>query len=330
MRDVITTGESLVALAIDPAAIDDFAGKSGYVDIIRKLQPASCIIVPLKARGRPMGALCIAMTSSGRNLQTTDVPIAEELGRRAALALDNAALYEAAIESSRLKDQFLASLSHELRTPLTSVYGWLSLLRDGNLPAERIAQALETMDRNVRAQITLIEELLDLSRIMSGTLLLQRQPFDPSSALQSCIMSLQPALDVKAIRLDVSNDLPPETLLQADPLRVQQMLWNLLSNAIKFTPPHGRIDIRAHITQHDLTIAITDNGIGIAPAFLPHVFDRFRQADSSTTRAHGGLGVGLSIVKHLAELHGGAVRAQSEGSGHGASFTLCLPLSPAA
>jgi signal transduction histidine kinase len=322
---VIQTGEPMVVSDIQISRVDESRGNAKYVSLIQRLNPTACVIVPLAARGRALGALCLAMTDSGRKFNPSDIAIVEELGRRAALSLDNAILYEDAVEASRVKDQFLAILSHELRTPLTSVHGWLTLMRSGSVPPGKEKDALDTMDRNIRAQITLIDELLDLSRIANGTMQLDVSEVDVVESIQAALALIQPAVRAKNIHLEFNNELP-STILRADAVRLQQMLWNLLSNAAKFTPSGGAIIVTAKTDGEVITFVISDNGPGIQRSFLPFVFDRFRQGDSSTTRNHGGLGIGLSVVKHLAELHGGSVLAASDGPGKGASFTLRLPV----
>ena len=226
--------------------------------------------------------------------------------------------------ANRIKDDFLATLSHELRTPLTAVLGWSHLLERGGLDEATTRQALRAIARNADAQRQLVTDVLDVSRMMSGKLRLEVAEVDVTEVLSRALLSVQPALDAKGIRLDVSADVP-SAVVSADPDRLHQVFSNLLSNAAKFTPEGGRISVRVERGDAALNIVVADTGIGIAPAFLPHVFDRFAQADTSMSRRQGGLGLGLSIVRQLAELHGGRVFAASEGEGKGATFTVCLP-----
>src|ERR1051326_3372376 len=228
-------------------------------------------------------------------------------------------------EANRLKDEFVATISHELRTPLTSILGWTALLRTGALEQAKTALALETVERNARTQAQLIEDLLDVSRIITGKLRLNFRPVMLAPVVESALASVKPMAEAKGVRLQPVLD-PSAAPVSGDSGRLQQVIWNLLSNAIKFTPTGGRVQVRlARINSHfELTVA--DTGQGIDPAFLPHVFDRFRQADSTTTRHHGGLGLGLTIVRQLVELHGGTVSAYSQGEGRGATFTVRLPL----
>ena len=228
-------------------------------------------------------------------------------------------------ESNRLKDEFLATVSHELRTPLTAVLGWAHLLRSGQLDEESSARALETIDRNARAQNRMIEELLDVSRIITGKLRLDVRPVDLPLVVEEAVDSVRPAADAKAVRLQLVLD-PQAGPVSGDPDRLQQVIWNLLSNAVKFTPKGGRVQVRLERINSHVELTVSDTGQGIEPEFLPFVFDRFRQADMTKKRAHGGLGLGLAIARHLLELHGGAIRAASGGTGQGATFTVTLPL----
>jgi PAS domain S-box-containing protein len=233
---------------------------------------------------------------------------------------------EELLRANRIKDEFLATLSHELRTPLNAIVGWTRLLRTGRLDERTAARALETIDRNATLQAKLVEDLLDVSRIITGKLRLRIADIDPISVLEAAINSVRPAADAKGIRIEADLD-SAAGLIVADGDRLQQVMWNLLSNAIKFTPAEGHVRVSLRQGAGGLVIHVEDNGAGIEPAFLPYVFDRFRQADSSTTRQHGGLGLGLAIVRHLVELHGGTVHADSPGEGHGACFTVTLPRS---
>ncbi|MDF2439451.1 MAG: hypothetical protein JWN98_435 [Abditibacteriota bacterium] len=231
---------------------------------------------------------------------------------------------EEAEAANRAKDEFLATLSHELRTPLNSILGWAQLMMQGRLDAQQSEQGLAAIERNANTQARLIEDLLDMSRIISGKLRIDRQTLSPASLLRAALDAVRPAAAAKGIRLesDIGHDIGP---VEADPVRLQQIVWNLLNNAVKFTPENGDVFLRATNHKQSLEITVRDSGIGIAPEFLPHVFDRFRQADSSATRQHGGLGLGLSIVWHLVDRHGGTVDVHSEGTGRGATFTVTLP-----
>jgi signal transduction histidine kinase len=246
---------------------------------------------------------------------------------RAALAREQSARAEAE-SANRLKDEFLATASHELRTPLTAILGWSQLLRSGTLDEATAARAVTTIERNAHLQARLVEDILDVSRVITGKLRLNVEPVDVASVVNAAIDAVQLSSDAKGIRLEVALD-PSARRVSGDSSRLQQVIWNLLSNAIKFTPAGGRVEVRLERVDSDVQISVSDTGNGISRDFLPFVFDRFRQADSTSTRGHGGLGLGLSIVRHLVELHGGAVYVDSAGEGSGATFTIRLPLLPA-
>jgi PAS domain S-box-containing protein len=250
---------------------------------------------------------------------------ASDITERKRVEEERERLLREAQEANRLKDEFLATVSHELRTPLTAILGWAHLLRGGQLEGEGAARALETIERNARAQAQLIDDLLDVSRIVTGKLRLDVVPVDPPSFIDPAVEAVRPAAEAKGVRLQKLIDTGVGTVM-GDPARLQQVVWNLLSNAVKFTPRGGRVQVRLERVNSNVEIAVSDTGAGIDPEFLPHVFERFRQADQRTTRQHGGLGLGLAIVRHLVELHGGAVHANSAGEGTGATFTVTLPV----
>ena len=296
-----------------------------HLKMLRDLGLKSAMIVPLVARERTLGAITFVHAESGRRFTDADLAFAEDLARRAALAVDNAALYREAQAANRTKDEFLATVSHELRTPLNAILGWAQLLRGGNLEEGELERALETIERNARAQAQLIEDLLDISRIITGKLRLDVRPIELAGVIEAAVDSVRPAADAKGIRFQVVLD-PRAGPVSGDANRLQQVVWNLLVNAIKFTPRDGRVGVNLARVNSHVEITVSDTGEGIEPTLLPHIFDRFRQADASTTRRHGGLGLGLSIVRHLVELHGGTVHAESGGAGQGSLFTVKLPL----
>jgi protein-histidine pros-kinase len=228
-------------------------------------------------------------------------------------------------EANRIKDEFLATLSHELRTPLNAILGWIGLIERGSLSQEASASALSTISRNARAQAQLVDDLLDVSRIVSGKLRLQTAPLDLTDLSDAAIDVVRPAAEAKGIQLEARYEARP-VFLVGDPDRIQQVIWNLLSNAVKFTPPNGRVRLEVAGAGRTVDIVVRDTGQGILPAILPHIFDRFRQADSSTTRPHGGLGLGLAIARSIVELHGGVIEAASSGEGHGSAFRVRLPV----
>jgi PAS domain S-box-containing protein len=274
--------------------------------------------------------------------------IIEGLASQAAIAMDNARLYEAAQkarteaektaednerlyrqarEASQLKEEFLATVSHELRNPLNAILGWSRMLRSGQVPGDRIPKVLETIERNAQAQTQLIDDLLDVSRIITGKLRMDVRPADPNLFIEAAIEAVKPAAEARGVRLQKIMDTSCVSV-PGDPIRLQQVVWNLLSNAIKFSERGGRVQVRLERVNSHVEIVVSDTGQGIASEFLPHVFDRFRQADQRTTRQHGGMGLGLAIVKTLVELHGGSVGAASPGHGQGATFTVRLPVVP--
>ena len=256
---------------------------------------------------------------------------AEAASRRlAAMAVENARLYNEAQKANRLKDEFLTTLSHELRTPLTALLGWTQLLRTHTFDQESLLYALETIERNAKSQNQVIEDVLDVSKIVTGKLQLKIQPVNLVEIIEAAIESVRPAAEAKAIELRAELDRSPG-LISGDADRLHQVVWNLLANAIKFTPKQGRVMIQLQrdgngATSPDVEIIVTDTGQGISREFLPHVFERFLQADGSSTRTHGGLGLGLAIARHVVEMHGGTVHADSPGEGCGATFTARLPL----
>ena len=228
--------------------------------------------------------------------------------------------------ASRMKDEFLATLSHELRTPLNAILGWTQVLRGDPANTEDMEAGLATIERNSRVQTQIIEDLLDMSKIISGEVRLDVQPLDLAAAVRAAVETMQPAAYAKSIRLQAIID-PEASIISGDPNRLQQVFWNLLTNAIKFTPKEGHVEIKLARVHSHLEVSVSDSGEGIAPEFLPYVFDRFRQQDASTTRRHGGLGLGLAIVKQLVELHGGTIHVDSAGLGRGTTFRVMLPLS---
>jgi PAS domain S-box-containing protein len=257
--------------------------------------------------------------------------IVEEITGRKRIEREVARLYQEAQEANRTKDEFLATLSHELRTPLNAILGWVRLLRSGELPEARRAHAVEVIERNTVAQVRLIEDILDVSRIVSGKLRLRSEPVDLAHAIETAADAIRPSAELAGVSLHVSIDgSAPSFTTIGDPQRLQQVVMNLLSNAVKFTPSGGRVDVQLRRVQERIEVVVHDTGVGIDPALLPFVFERFRQGDSSTARAHGGLGLGLAIARHLVEAHGGRVSASSAGAGQGSTFTLTLPLVPVA
>jgi PAS domain S-box-containing protein len=291
----------------------------------------SLTISPIKdANGRVVGASKIARDITDRKLSEEALREAQKAAeaakadRERLLESERAARSEAE-RASYMKDEFLATLSHELRTPLNAVLGWATALRAGHFPTEELEQGLETIERNARVQAQIIEDLLDMSRIISGKVRLDVQRVDLPAVVAAAIDTVRASASAKGVRLQTIID-PLNAPVTGDPNRLQQVFWNLLSNAIKFTPKGGRVQVLLERVDSHVEVSIIDTGEGISPEFLPYVFDRFKQADASTTRRHGGLGLGLAIVKQLVELHGGSVRVKSSGTGKGASFIVSLPM----
>ncbi|MFY0566847.1 ATP-binding protein [Archangium lansingense] len=293
------------------------------------------VAVPIALDGRKLGVLVLALGDEYRAYDADDVRVAEELAHRAAITVEHARLFELARqerdraeEANRAKDDFLATVSHELRTPLTAILGWASILRTGTLTPDKQARALETVERSARAQAQIVDDLLDISRIVAGRMRLEMQPVQLVPVVEAALDAVRPAAAARNIRLE-SQLAAGSGPVQGDAQRLQQVAWNLLTNAIKFTPEGGRVAVRLQRVEEHAELQVSDSGKGIEPSFLPHVFERFRQADGSATRRYGGLGLGLAIVRHLVELHGGTIQAHSEGEGRGASFTVRLPLAAA-
>ena len=307
--------------------------------------------VEYRLKRRPDGAT-VWIGAKGRGNYAPDgavlgmTGVMQDISARKHTELDNARLYEEVkraaeernvlLESERaarsyaertnsMKDDFLATLSHELRTPLSAILGWSHALRSRRMGEDELRQGLEKIERNARMQAQLIEDLLDMSRIASGKVRLDVQPVEPISFIEAAVETVRPAAEAKGIRLEKRLD-PSAGPINGDPQRLQQIVWNLLSNAIKFTPKDGKVQVLLERVNSHVEFSVADTGIGIEAQFLPHVFERFRQADASTTRRFGGLGLGLSIVKHLVELHGGTVHVKSAGEGCGSTFSVHLPV----
>ena len=296
------------------------------------LPVTSYLAVPVISRsGEVLGGLFFGHPEAGVFVERHE-RIVTGLAGQAAIAMDNARLYETARKArqeaelaNRLKDEFLATVSHELRTPLNSMLGWARMLQTGNLDDVAAARALEIIERNARSQQQIIEDILDVSRIITGKLRLDVAPIEIVPAVEAAIDALRPTAEAKGVRLQTVLDSKPNLVL-GDTNRLQQVVWNLVSNAIKFTPKGGRVQVVLERINSRIEITVSDTGQGIGLEFLPYVFDRFRQEDSSTARTYGGLGLGLAIVRHLVELHGGMVAAQSAGEGKGATFIVRLPV----
>jgi PAS domain S-box-containing protein len=285
----------------------------------------SYLAVPVRGRsGDAIGGLFFGHSEVGRFSEQHE-RLALGVASWASVALENARLYSSVHEASRLKDEFLASLSHELRTPLNAILGYARMLRSGIVAPERQEKAIETIERNATSLTQIVEDVLDISRIVSGKIRLNVQPVDFPDIVRGAVDAITPAADAKGVRVETVVN-PQATPISGDPERLQQILWNLLSNAVKFTIRGGRIQVRLDRVDSHVEVVVSDTGIGIAPEFLPHVFERFRQADAGMARERGGLGLGLSIAQQLAEMHGGTIEASSAGVGQGATFRLKMPV----
>jgi len=253
------------------------------------------------------------------------VQFAEDVASRVAMAVENARAHEELRNANRVKDDFLATLSHELRTPLNAILGYSRMLRGGILSADKIAGALETIERNTQVLTQMVEDVLDVSRIVAGKVRLNVQPVELAALIHEALATVRPAADAKRIRIETVID-PTDAVVSGDPGRLLQVLSNLLSNAVKFTPRGGGVQVRLERVNSSVEIVVSDTGIGIHPDLLPHIFERFRQGDSGTSRQRGGLGLGLAISRNLVEMHGGSIDAASAGEGKGATFLVRLPL----
>jgi len=325
VANVLRTGASELYPQIDDALLVASARSPDHLEALRQVGFSAAIVVPLAARGRVFGAVTLVMAESGRRYDAQDLRLAEDLAHRSALAIDNARLYSEAQWANRAKDEFLAVLSHELRTPLNPIIGWTQLMRRGTLPPAQQVKALEIIERNGKLQNQLIEDLLDVSRIAEGKLSFQPRVLDLLPLVQAAVESVRHPAEQKEVALLCrweDRSIP----VTGDPTRLSQVCWNLLTNAIKFTPAGGQIHVTLERCTHSVRLSVQDTGIGIHPRFLPHVFERFRQADSSSTRKQGGLGLGLFIVRYIVELHGGKITAHSDGEGRGARFVVELPV----
>ncbi len=314
-----------VSRVTDEMLVEAARDDTRRLESLRATALHSFMCAPLIASGRTLGAMTFATAESGRQFTERDALFMEDVAARAALSVDNARAYEEVRRASRMKDEFLATLSHELRTPLNAILGYVRMMQSGLIAREKQLKAIDTIARNATSLTHIIEDVLDVSRIISGKIRLDLKPVDVARVVQDAVESVQPAATAKHVEVSVHAD-PGLEPVTGDPERLQQLVWNLVSNAVKFTSRHGRVHVRVDRVAARVNITVTDTGVGIAPDFLPHIFERFRQADAGTTRTYGGLGLGLAITRHLVELHGGTIEATSEGLGRGATFRVSLPV----
>jgi len=313
-----------------PFISDDILKAASHGDevrlrMMRDMGLVSYLCVAMIARSRPLGTITLATAESMRRYNADDARFAEDVASRAALAVENSRAYEQMQAANRLKDEFLATLSHELRTPLNAVLGYARMLRSGVVSEEKIPHALDVVERNATSLTQIVEDVLDVSRIVSGKVRLQVQPVLLSKVTGDAVTTVQPAADAKGVSIQCLFDSKGGPVL-GDPERLQQVIWNLVSNAVKFTPRGGRVQVRVMPVNSHVEIVVSDTGIGMPAAFVPHVFERFRQAEGGTTRRHGGLGLGLAIARHMVEMHGGTIDAASDGENKGSTFRVKLPL----
>jgi len=324
VHQVIRTGTPFMMADLPADVIAAHAVDDEHRRILDGLALSSYLCVPLVSARGTLGAITFVQAESGRRYTDRDLAFAQELAARAALALENAFAYQRVNEASRIKDEFLATLSHELRTPLNAILGYAQMLSTGVLAGDGHAKAMTVLMRNAHALKQIIDDVLDVARITSGKLRLNVRPLELGDILRNAAATVQPAADARDVLLELDvDDGTPQVLGDAD--RLQQVVWNLLSNAVKFTPRGGSVRMRLAHQEGWVELVVRDNGVGIDPAFLPHIFERFRQADSRFSREHAGLGLGLAIVRDLVELHGGIVTAESGGRATGSTFTVRLP-----
>ena len=333
--EVLRTGQSQLHPEITDEMLRHAARDDEHRRILRGLQLRSAMSVPLRAREQTLGAITLVYAESGRRYDADDLIFLEDVARRAAISIDNARLYQSerrahasSVVANRTKDEFLATISHELRTPLNAILGWARLMAKTPNDEARRTRATEVIERNATAMAQLIEDLLDVSRIISGKVRLEVDSVEVERVIQAAADSVRLGLEAKELQLHIAVNGAPGPVL-GDATRLQQVMWNLLSNAVKFTPKGGHIDVTAERRGTFVDIVVSDTGRGITADFLPYVFDPFRQGDGTITRAQGGLGLGLAISRHLVELHGGTIQAHSPGEGQGATFTVALPCAAA-
>ncbi|MBN3924506.1 ATP-binding protein [Nostoc sp. NMS4] len=322
---VLRTGKPELLTNILESSLQRKSLNEEHFSLLHQLQVKSQIVVPLLVRDRKLGTILFASAQPERHYTTVDLEMAEELAQRAAFAIENAQLYQQAQEANRIKEEFLAIVSHELRTPLNSMLGWVQVIRTRKWDEATTSKALETIERNAKLQRKLIDDILDVSRIVQGLIRLNIRKVDLVPIIQAAIEVVYPTSEIKDIQVEFNLDSSVGQVM-GDAERLQQVVWNLLSNAVKFTPNGGRVEVHLEQVNSNVQITVSDTGKGISADFLPYIFERFRQADSTTTRVDNGLGLGLAIVLHLVEMHSGTVSAFSEGEGRGAKFTVSLPL----
>ena len=328
---VVRSGKPKLYEDVTEEVLASFARDATELEWLRSVAPRAGLLAPIRTPNKILGVLGLVTTESDRRYDQSHLSLAVELGERAGSALENARLYRAAQESaraaeaaSRAKDDFLATVSHELRTPLNAIVGWASLLK-ARVTDPSLVKPIDVIHRNAQAQVKIIDDILDVSRVITGKFRIDARPVDLVAIARDALEVVRPSAFAKSIELEFTPE-RDTCLLVADAERIQQVVWNLLSNAVKFTSAGGRVRLSIQQRGTSMTLTVADTGAGIEPEFLPFVFDRFTQADATITRRVGGLGLGLALVRHIVELHGGHASAESAGLGQGATFTISLPI----
>jgi signal transduction histidine kinase len=329
--EAVKTGKPVVMENLTRAWMNRAGLDTQQCALLEALSAHALFVVPLIAFGERLGAVSFVLIDPTRHFVLADVHLAQEMASRIALGLRNRMLFleaesarRQAEEASRVKDEFLATISHELRQPVHAINGWVRLLKTGKLPQEKAAHAVQVIEQNVALQAQIVNDLLDVSAMITGQLYLEPQPIALGTVISAAVDSVRAAAEAKSIQLLAKLEALPR-LLSGDAKRLQQVVWNLLYNAIKFTPRDGFVEVALLNAGSHAQITVVDDGPGIDVQFLPHVFDHFRQQDSTTTRKYGGLGLGLAIVRHVVELHGGQVQAHNVNGARGAMFVVTLP-----
>jgi len=320
---VLRTGEVQFLTGVTDEVVENLGFRAGE-SFANGQRASACLCLPLIARSRTIGAIAFLFAGSKADLVGRDLRLAQAVANAAAAAIDNAELYRQAQEANRLKDDFVAMVSHELRTPLTPMLGGVHLLRTAKLTESAFDRVLDIIERNAQAQLRIVEDLLDASRIVAGKLHLVMKPVQPAPVLEAAVDSVRSSAEGKGVKI-VTTLGDVQQPIEGDPHRLQQIIWHLLSNAVKFTPSEGHIELSMRPDGDHVVIQVADTGKGIPADLLPHIFDRFRQIRDSDSKLRSGLGLGLAIVRHLVELHNGSIEAASAGPGCGAVFTLKFP-----
>jgi len=328
---VVQSGSSELVNDLARSSLESLVSAPDGLAALRALGASAFLSAPIPVRGSVLGVISLFAAEPGRSYDTLHAALVEEIGRRVGVALENAHLYaeaqraaRAAEEANRAKDEFLATVSHELRTPLSAILGWSRLLKD-RVTDRALLKPLEVIHRNAEAQVRIIDDILDVSRVITGKFQIDPKPMDLVAVARDAVEVVRPSAVAKSITLEFNPE-AEYCLLVGDPDRLQQVIWNMLSNAVKFTPSKGKVVLTVGHDGQEVVLSVADTGMGLEPSFLPFVFDRFKQADPSTTRRVGGLGLGLALVRHIMELHGGRAEVASPGPGQGATFTVRLPL----